>query len=107
VPSRAAFCAQKIADRISNGRRDLGRQRLSGELRRTSVRLEEDHAVLTLNQVLGESSLLVLRQGAINVVETEIDELLTVDHGKNSVMFSFSMGGGRLGFPIYLNFFGD
>src|SRR6266700_1271945 len=81
---RAALRSQVAADRLAHRWRDLRRQGLTRELGRAPVSLEEDHAIAALAQVLGESCPLLLRQGAVDVVETEIDELLTVDHGDDS-----------------------
>lgn len=88
----AAQRSQEAAHRIADRGRNLGRQCLARELRRPTVGLEKDHTVVALSQVLCETHPLVLRQRALDIVETEVDQLLTVNHGVDSVMFSSSDG---------------
>src|SRR6478752_3770175 len=76
---------KEATDRFAYRHRDLRGQRLARYFRRLAVRLEEIHAVRTLRQVSTETGLFFLRQLALEVVETELDELVTVDHGVPSL----------------------
>src|SRR3954468_13458041 len=76
---------KEATNRFAYRDRDLRGQRLARYFRSFAIRLEEIHAVRTLRQVSTETDLFFLRQLALEVVETELDELVTVDHGVPSL----------------------
>jgi hypothetical protein len=58
----------------------LRTQDLSRDLWRSAIRLEEADTIRAMAQVPPKIGLIVFGQIALDVVEAEIDELLTVDH---------------------------
>src|SRR5450432_3192838 len=76
VPERS----QVAANGLANGLGHLRLQGLARDFRRLAVRLEEGDAVGTERQMPTKAHLLLVGERSFDVVETEFDELLTVDH---------------------------
>jgi hypothetical protein len=84
--SAAAARLQEQSDGLTYGYRDLRSQSLARDLRSFLVRVEERHAVRALGQMATKSDLLVVGEGALEILEAKLDELLTADHGLRRVM---------------------
>src|SRR5580692_3596518 len=69
---------QEAAHRLAHRCRDLRRQRLARQLRGLPVGLEERHTVGALREMSTEADLIVVGQDALDVVQTELDQLVTV-----------------------------
>ena len=72
--------AQVRPDGFFHGRGHLGAEHLARNLGRSAIRLEEANAIRAMAQMPPKISLIVFGQIALDIVEAEIDELLTVDH---------------------------
>jgi hypothetical protein len=66
--------------RLLHGERHPGAKNLPRNLRGSAIRFEETDAVGTVPKMSSKIRLIVLGQITLDVIEAEIDELLTVDH---------------------------
>jgi len=78
--------AKVRANGFLHRRRDSRSHRLTRHFWRSPVGLEERHAIRTVTKMPPKIELLIIRQVAFDVIEAEVDELLTTNHAKS---FSF------------------
>ena len=84
--SLASAARPEATNRLTQRNRDLRGQRLAGQLRSLSIRLEEIHTIRTLRQVSTETDLFVGWQLALEIIQTKLNQLVAVNHGVPSLI---------------------